>query len=169
MSIFRLLQFSLVIAAGVATLAAQSSSDKIPAAIQSPDSSQVDSWARTDLLAPNLNAGLNPPNPLDRILIGDYRPQLSQFSTPHRWLHVDPDWQPQADNVCLKIRTYKVARDGPHSDSTHPTGYNMHSCGALPDAHRGVRTFFAHAVRPDLFAESLRPLLPHNATDAASL
>jgi len=44
MSVFRLLHFSLVIAAGVATLAAQSSSDKIPAAIQSPDSSQVDSW-----------------------------------------------------------------------------------------------------------------------------
>jgi len=138
MSVFRLLHFSLVIAAGVATLAAQSSSDKIPAAIQSPDSSQVDSWARTDLLAPNLNAGLNPPNPLDRILIGDYRPQLSQFSTPHRWLHVDPDWQPQADNVCLKIRTYKVARDGPHSDSTHPTGYTTCTPAARFQMHTAV-------------------------------
>jgi len=53
MSVFRLLHFSLVIAAGVATLAAQSSSDKIPAAIQSPILAGG-SWARTDLLSPNL-------------------------------------------------------------------------------------------------------------------
>jgi hypothetical protein len=121
MSVFRLLHFSLVVAAGVATLAAQSSSDKIPAAIQSSDSAQA--AARTNLLSPNLNSDLNPPNPLDRILIGDYRPQLNQFTAPRRWLHIDPDWQPQDDGACLKMRTYKVARDGPHSDSTHAAGY----------------------------------------------
>ncbi|MFZ0420250.1 MAG: hypothetical protein WAM04_19255 [Candidatus Sulfotelmatobacter sp.] len=134
MSVFRLLQFSLVIAVGVATLAAQSSSDKIPAAIQSSDSSQVDSSARTDLLSPNLNAGLNPPNPLDRILIGDYRPQLSQFSVP-QILRAYPE---KGDGDCLKMRTYKVARDGPNTDSTHPVGYTTCTPAARFQMHTAV-------------------------------
>ncbi|MGA2021342.1 MAG: hypothetical protein ABSH02_12185 [Candidatus Sulfotelmatobacter sp.] len=134
MSIFRLFSLSLVVVAGVATLTAQSSSDKIPAAIQSPDSSQVDSSARTDLLSPNLNAGLNPPNPLDRILIGDYRPHLSQFSVPHI-LRAYPE---QGDGACLKMRTYKVARDGPHSDSTHSAGYTTCTPAARFQVHTAV-------------------------------
>jgi hypothetical protein len=132
MSVFRLLHFSLVVAAGVATLAAQSSSDKIPAAIQSSDSSQA--AARTNLLSPNLNSDLNPPNPLDRILIGDYRPHLSQFSVPHI-LRAYPE---QGDGACLKMRTYKVARDGPHSDSTHSAGYTTCTPAARFQVHTAV-------------------------------
>lgn len=126
MSIFRLLPFSLLIAAGVATLAAQSSPEKTPGVIRSPDSEWTNSSASTYLRFPNLNAEPNQSNPLERILIGDYRPQLSQF-VPHTLLHTDPDGQPQGndgDNTCLKMRVYKVARDNPQSDSTHAAGYS---------------------------------------------
>jgi hypothetical protein len=29
-----------------------------------------------------------------------------------------------SDNTCLKMRVYKVARDGPNTDSIHPAGYS---------------------------------------------
>ena len=122
MSIFRLLPFSLVIAAGVVTLAAQSSPERSPAAIQSADSVQLDASTSTNLPSPNLQAELNPQDPLDRIHIGDYNPRLNRFGGPHVLLQMDPDWQ--GDNVCLKMRTYKVARDGPKTDSTHSSGYS---------------------------------------------
>ena len=124
MLIFRLLRLSLLIALGAATVAAQSSPEKIPAPIQSLDSGRLNSSANPDILSPNSKAGLNPPNALDRILTGDYSPHLNQVGVPHSFLHMEPDWQPQNDKVCLKMRTYKVARDAPHSDSTHPVGYS---------------------------------------------
>jgi hypothetical protein len=120
MSIFRLLPFSLLIAVGVASVAAQSSPEKTPAAaIQSPDSGETNSSPSVDLLSPNLKAGVNASNSLDRILSGDYRPQLNQFSMPYIF-RSQPE---QEDELCLKMRIYKVARDDPHSDSTHAAGY----------------------------------------------
>jgi hypothetical protein len=122
MSIFRLMLGSLLIAATVATLAAQSAPEKNSVAVQLIETRHL-TFPSGDLFASNLQTGLNP-NAIDRILVGDYRPQLSQFSVPHKWLHIDPDWQPQTQNLCLKMRTYKVAPDSPHSDSTHPVGYS---------------------------------------------
>jgi hypothetical protein len=125
MSIFRLLPFSLLIAAGVSTLAAQSSPEKTPVAIQSADSEQQNASTSPDLLFlfPDLKTEQSQPEPLDRIRIGEYRPRLSQFAPP-RTLLIDPDWQAQSDTLCLTMRTYKVARDDPHSDSTHAAGYS---------------------------------------------
>ena len=117
MSIFRLLPVSLLIFAGIATVAAQSSPQKNSVVVQSVQTRQL-TFPSTNLFSSNLQTGLKP-NAIDHILVGDYRPQLSQFK-----MHIDPDWQPRADNHCLKIRTYKVAPDGPHSDSTHPVGYS---------------------------------------------
>jgi hypothetical protein len=122
MSIFRLLAFSLLIAASIATAAAQSTPAKNSVAVQSIETRHL-IFPSGVLFASNLQTGLNP-NAVDRVLVGDYRPQLSQFNVPRLWVRIDPDWQPQTDNVCLKMRTYKVAPDSPHSDSTHPVGYS---------------------------------------------
>jgi hypothetical protein len=120
MSIFRLLSVSLLI--GVATVAAQSAPEENSVAVQSIKTRHL-IFPSGDLFASNLQTGLKP-NAIDRILIGDYRPQLSQFSVPHAWLHRDPDSPPWVNGLCLKMRTYKVAPDSPHSDSTHPVGYS---------------------------------------------
>jgi hypothetical protein len=135
MSIFRLLPLSLAIAAGVATLAAQTLPEKNPAAVQSVDAGQVSSSGSVDLLSPNLKAEPNLRNPINRILVGDYRPRLSQFSVPEILLQMDPDWQMPGDTACLKMRVYKVARDGPNMDSVHPVGYTTCSPAARFQTH----------------------------------
>jgi hypothetical protein len=122
MSIFRLLLCSLLIAATVAAVAAQSASEKNSVVVQSIETRHL-IFPSGDLFASNLQAGLKP-NAMDRILVGDYRPQLSQFNVPRTWLRTDLDSQLPAENLCLKMRTYKVAPDSPHSDSTHPVGYS---------------------------------------------
>ena len=123
MSIFRLFPFSLVIAAGMATLAAQTPSAKTPVTIQSPDAGLPTSSTTTNFSF-DLTAGSRSTNPLARVLTGDYTPQLNQFSVPHAWLHTDSDSQLQTDYFCLTMRTYKVARDDRGSDSTHAVGYS---------------------------------------------
>jgi hypothetical protein len=135
MSIFRLylLPISLVLGLGVTTLAAQSAPEKKPTTIPFADSGQVDSSTGTDLLSLNLNTELNPPSPLDRIVSGDSHPQLSQFSVPRMLLHNQPDLL--ADSVCLKMRVYKVARDGPNTDSVHAVGYTTCSPAARFQTH----------------------------------
>ncbi|MFZ0772215.1 MAG: hypothetical protein WCA49_25000 [Candidatus Sulfotelmatobacter sp.] len=122
MPIFRLLPFSLLIAVGAATLAAQSSPEKTPVLVQSTEPGQPSPSLSTDLLSANLKTPVDAPNPLDRIRIEQYRPQLNQLGAPHAWL-VDPDGQ-QGDNLCYSIRSFKVARDNPQSDSTHAAGYS---------------------------------------------
>jgi len=99
MSIFRLLPLSLLIAASAAPLAAQTSPQEAPVAVPSIDSTP-------------LNAR-----------IGEYSPGLNQFSVPKVWLN-GPDGQPLGDTFCLKMRSYKVARDHPGSDATHAVGYS---------------------------------------------
>jgi hypothetical protein len=122
MSIFRLLQLSLLVLFVAATLAAQSAPNATPFIARSTEPAQFISPSANPFSS-NLQTDLNPNAP-DRVLLGDYRPQQSQFSVPRNWLRNNSDWQSQADNVCLKMRTYKVARDGPRSDSTHPVGYS---------------------------------------------
>jgi hypothetical protein len=124
MSIFRLLPFSLAIAAGVATSAAQTPSAKTPITIQSMDARGPNSSANMNDLSFDLTAGSTSPNLLDRVLTGDYTLQLNQFSVPHPWLSADSGSQVQGDYFCLTMRTYKVARDDRNSDSTHPVSYS---------------------------------------------
>jgi hypothetical protein len=122
MSLFRLLALSLLGAVSVATVVAQTAPEKTPVVAQSIAPAQSRA-SNTNPFSPDLQSGANPNAP-DRILLGDYRPQLSQFSVPHTWLHSQADLQPPADGLCLKMRSYKVARDGPSTDSTHPVAYS---------------------------------------------
>jgi hypothetical protein len=94
MSIFRLLPLSLLIVA--ATLAAQSTPPKSPDVLQSTNSGQL-----------NIRSGA----------------RLNQFSLPPTSAF-DSDGQLQPDTLCYSMRSFKVARDGPQSDSTHPAGYS---------------------------------------------
>jgi len=131
MPIFRLLVFSLVIATGVVSLSAQAPPAKIPANIAPGDSVWLNSSADTDLLSLELNPDFNPPTPTDRNHVENYRAQLERPGTPQTWLQPDSP----ADHVCLKMRVYKVARDGPNSDSMHPAGYTTCSPAARFTTH----------------------------------
>ncbi|MGA8269924.1 MAG: hypothetical protein WB919_00065 [Candidatus Sulfotelmatobacter sp.] len=98
MSPFRLLPFSLLLAVGVTSAAAQSAPEKTPAVAQSTESALVE-----------VGAGL-------------YQPRLNQFGLPHNFIS-RPDVQAD-DTLCYSMRSYKVARDSSDSDSTHPAGYS---------------------------------------------
>jgi hypothetical protein len=140
MLISRLLPVSLLIAVCAAQVAAQNFTGKTPDTIQFADSAQLNSSASPDLplLSPNLQTEQGSENPLDRIHVGEYSPQLSRFGVrdeskpdllipgfpvPH-FLSSNPDRQPSDDNLCYSMRSYKVARDDSHSDSTHAAGYS---------------------------------------------
>ncbi|MGD1023938.1 MAG: hypothetical protein ABR880_14225 [Candidatus Sulfotelmatobacter sp.] len=99
MSIFRLLPFSLLIAMSAAPVAAQTSPEKAPFVIQYSDSG------------------------ISNIRIGKDSPQSTQFGVPKVWL-TGPDGQLLDDTYCYSMRSYKVARDNPDSDSTHAVGYS---------------------------------------------
>jgi hypothetical protein len=108
MHIPRLLLLSLLVPVFIAPVSAQSSPDKKP----------VSSRPLLDGLTapPEFRAHVLPLPPLPTILwtrIRDIQPQLS----------FDPTLA-QNDAVCLSIRTYRVVRDNPKSDSTRPAGYS---------------------------------------------
>jgi hypothetical protein len=132
MSLFRLLPFSLLLIVSVATVAGQSSPQKSSANVQSVEPGELSSSGANPFSA-NFQTGLKP-NTADRILLGDYRPKQSQFSVPRNWLKVDPDPDSLA-RTCFKIRTYKVARDGRNTDSTHPVSYTTCTPAARFQSH----------------------------------
>ena len=152
MLISRLLPVSLLLAMSAGSVAAQSSPEKNPGVVPSTDSGQQNSSA--DLVSPSQTPELNPPRPLAGVGIEEYRPRLNQFGSS--WapapaaknpaaglresqpstLALGPDGLQPEDTLCLKMRTYKVARDDPHSDSTHAAGYST----CQPAARFHVRT-----------------------------
>ncbi|MFZ0818192.1 MAG: hypothetical protein WAM78_21880 [Candidatus Sulfotelmatobacter sp.] len=122
MLISRLLPVSLLVVISVATVAAQTPSAKIPTDVLPGNSEWLNSPATTLLPEPNPETGLNSANPLDRIHIEEYSPRSAQFSVP-LFLLRNQDLQPLDDNsLCYTMRSYKVARDNPRSDSTHAVG-----------------------------------------------
>ena len=109
MSIFRLLPLSLLIAVSATPVVAQTSPEKAAVEVQFIDSAPLN--ART----------------------WEYSPGLNQFGVPipkswltgwnsKAWL-TGLDVQLPGEIFCLKMRTYKVARDNPDSDATHAVGY----------------------------------------------
>ena len=127
MSIFRLLPVSLLIAVSAALVLAQSSPEKAPVVVPSTDSRLLNSSGSVDLLSPNLvspnpKTEFHPAEPLDRIRVGEYSPRLNQFIVPR--IVLGPDGLSQDDTLCYTMRSYKVARDDPQSDSTHAAGYS---------------------------------------------
>jgi len=105
MHIPRLLLLSLLISVCVAPVAAQSSPDKIPA-FSRP---QLDGL----VAPPEFRAHALPLPPNVRARIRDIHPQLRFDST-----------LTQNETVCYSIRSYRVTRDDPESDSTRLTGYS---------------------------------------------
>lgn len=94
MSIFRLLPLSLVIVS--ATLAAQPTPQKSSDELQSTNSGTL-----------NIHGAA----------------QWEQSGLVHMSAF-DVDGQLQSDTLCYSMRSYKVARDNPDSDSTHAVGYS---------------------------------------------
>ncbi len=112
MHIPRLLPLALLIPTCAASVAAQSSPDKIPAA------SQPQLYGRL-VAPPEFRAPVLPLPPLAavpanvRARIRDTQPQLSFDST-----------LVENDTACYSIRSYRVTRDDPGSDSTRLAGYS---------------------------------------------
>jgi hypothetical protein len=131
MPISRLLPVSLLIAIAVcaAQLQAQSSTAKTPTAIQSADFAQQNPSSSPELLAffpsllfPSFQTEQGPAEPLNRIHVDEYNPRSTQLTVP-RFLLRNQDLQSQDDDsLCYTVRSYKVARDNPQSDSTHAVG-----------------------------------------------
>lgn len=160
MLISRLLPVSLLIAVSAASVAAQSSPEKNPGVVPSTDVGQLNSSGGADLASPSLKPELNPPRPLDGVRIEEYRPQLKQLGSswapppaaknpatglresPPPTVVLGPDGLQADDALCLTMRTYKVARDGPHSDSTHAVGYS--TC-------QPARRFHVHTAEERVF------------------
>jgi hypothetical protein len=135
MLISRLLSFSLLIAVCAAPVAAQSSPENNSVAVQATEPGRLNSSESNNLLSsPNPKAELDMGRPLDRIHVGEYSPRLNQFSLPHVFI-LGPDGQPEADTLCYAMRSYKVARDGPQSDSTHAAGYSTCQAAARFQVH----------------------------------
>jgi hypothetical protein len=135
MLISRVLPVSLLLAVSAASVAAQSSPEKNPDVVPSIKFGQLNSSGSADLASPSQKPELNPPRPLDRIRIEEYRPRLNQDGLPPT-LVLGPDGLHPDDGICLTMRTYKVARDNPQSDSTHAVGYST----CQPGARFQVRT-----------------------------
>jgi hypothetical protein len=104
MRMARLLTFLLLIAACTATASAQSSPARAgsplqPKATWSGDSARRD---KLDLLS-------------DQPALDDGLPQLSNERIPTH---------ETSDMTCYSMRSYRVVRDNPQSDSTRPAGYS---------------------------------------------
>jgi hypothetical protein len=157
----------LLLAVSAASVAAQSSPEKNPGAVPSINFGQQNSSGSADLASPSITPELNPTRPLDRMGIEEYRPRLDQFGSswgpppaakypgtglaeslppnpeslpPNLVLGAD-GLQPD-DALCLTMRTYRVARDDPHSDSTHAVGYT--TC-------QPARRFHVHTAEERVF------------------
>ncbi|HUO26175.1 MAG TPA: hypothetical protein VMU61_10935 [Candidatus Aquilonibacter sp.] len=100
MSVFRLLTALLLLVTSAAVASAQSPAQS--------------SSEKNRVTAPNF---------LDPGRIEDYQPHLNHFVLPPEF-RSQPRAQPQGDTFCYSIRSYQVARDNPHSDSTHPVKYS---------------------------------------------
>jgi hypothetical protein len=110
MHIPRLLLLSLLMLVCIAPVRAQSSPDKI-----SPGTSAASSQPQLDGLTapPEFRAHILPLSPNVRARIRDIQPQLSFDAT----LALN-------DTDCYSIRSYRVTRDDPWSDSTRLAGYS---------------------------------------------
>jgi hypothetical protein len=119
MHIPRLLLLALLIAVYVAPVAAQSSveRDKTPAASQPQLNGLV--------APPEFRAHILPLAPNVRARIRNVQPGLPLDSTPDSTLDATLDsGLAQDDADCLTMRTYRVTRDDPQSDSTRLAGYS---------------------------------------------
>jgi hypothetical protein len=148
MQLFRPLAFSLVLALCsqlTAPLSAQSSNP-------SPDASSPfiavspEVQNNTDLfqfLAPidMRSMGLSPKTPAaDNKNKNDSQEMISKDEALRRILTSEEN-----QSTCYTLRTYRVARDSPDSDSTHPAGYTT----CVPSTRYGLKTAVeTHEITP---------------------
>ncbi len=115
MHIPRLLLFALLISVCVAPLAAQSSRDKIP----------VSSRPLLDGLITPPEFRVNVPMLEFHGQVAEQRPEaLPKLQAPKLEFRTQDPTPAEADTVCLFIRSYRVIRDDPKSDSTRLAGYS---------------------------------------------
>jgi hypothetical protein len=123
MRIPRLLVFSLLIATFVTPVLAQSPSDNIPGSFYSEPSGPLP----PDALAHLRLDPIQQPIDIDRLYL-PYSKADSVRASEHDWnklpSHLDKRAPSQNDVTCLSIRSYRVTRDDPESDTTRLVGYS---------------------------------------------
>jgi hypothetical protein len=131
MSLARLLVFAMLVALGADIASAQSQSNRDSLAVsQDLQTADFSLSVEADQLLPLLSLTSEPglqsapdADPAERQNGHQPQPPQAQFSDTNR--HV-PSWvgaEQGMDRYCLAIRSYRVGRDGPHSDSVHPVAY----------------------------------------------
>jgi hypothetical protein len=122
MRVPRLLLFSLLILLCVATAAAQSSPDKSYDSSQPVSALPQNAHASPDLFQIQLSFEVDgKASPSARVIEGENDSLIIRSLDSHR-RHIITLQQNEA--TCYTLRTYRVARENPHSDSTRPAGYS---------------------------------------------
>lgn len=121
--ISRLLPFSLIVAVCAVPAASQASPQNNPVVARATNFGRLTVSGGADLLSPGPKSGLQAAGPLDRVSMDELQPRLDHFVLP-RVLRLPPLEDFQTDSICYAIRSYKVARDDPQSDTTHAAGYS---------------------------------------------
>jgi hypothetical protein len=122
MSSFRLLVLLLLVAVCVAPVAAQSSLASHAAALAASFKLQPEIPADQNRLRADSNVKFNSPD----LVSGSGHCDLSRRSTEPIYRFAAKDEIPaDADPTCYSMRSYRVTRDDPQSDSTRLAGYSV--------------------------------------------
>jgi len=119
MTLARLLVISSLLFCGSAFAQTSSTDTKNPVATH-------DGWNVAGLTA----GSKAPETPLDRVHIDefksrtDYSPFKAEAKNDPIKLDLNDARAPDVDGLCYTMRSYVVARDSKHSDSTHPVSYS---------------------------------------------
>jgi hypothetical protein len=134
MTLTRLLAATLLVYSALAI--AQTKTDSLAGSAQAAAANKVATVASSEpwkIIPSQPMHALSGSNALDPVRVDKYKVSRSKSDT--RTLLLGPeadagmvlsalDGQLDADIDCLKIRSYVVARDSKHSDSTHPVSYS---------------------------------------------
>jgi hypothetical protein len=126
-------------------MAAQSSPEKNPDVVPSINFGQLNSSGSADLASPSQKPQLNPPRPLDRIRIEEYRPRLNQDGLPPT-LVLGPDGLRPDDGFDARRRVFDLPAWGAFS-GTHDRGASVSGEAVKLTFLYGIVTLFYPAPR----------------------
>jgi hypothetical protein len=132
MSLTRLAVFSLLVSFSVALASAQSQPQPNHNYLAVTEDSQAidSSFNAQDQLLPLLSLTGEPGaqttskvEPAEHMGIGPYQAPKTQFDFSNRHRPAPSEAELGMEGYCLAIRSYRVVRDDPHSDSVHRVAY----------------------------------------------
>lgn len=131
MSLTRLLVLVTLGSLGAALASAQSQPNRGPVAVSEDAQAMDSSFNARDQLLPLLSLSGEPGvqsasdvDPAEHMRVDPYQPPRTQFfDFSNRHGNAPSEAELGMDGFCLAIRSYRVVRDNPHSDSVHRVAY----------------------------------------------